>query len=133
MTNTELSAKELQKFAVITALMIGVVFGGLFPFLWDARFPTWPWIAAGVLATWGIIAPTSLAKPYQWWMRLALALGWINNRIILSLVFFLLFVPFGAMRRLLGGDPMRRRLDASSDSYRIEKRGHTGTDLRRPY
>lgn len=43
------------------------------------------------------------------WMMLAKALGYINSRIILTLVFCLLFVPYNLLARLIGRDALNRR------------------------
>ena len=65
-----------------------------------------------------LIAPASLRPVYKVWMRFAGVLGWINTRIILGLVFFLMFFPFGLIMRLFN-DPMRRKLDKSIKTYRV--------------
>ena len=124
---------ELRNFAFLLAGMIAAVFGLLLPWIWSFEYPTWPWIAAIALAACGAVAPVLLALPYRWWMRFAEVLGWINNRIILSAVFFLLILPFGVLRRTFGGDPMRRKLDSEAQSYRVERNADHRADLRRPY
>jgi len=42
-------------------------------------------------------------------MRVAHALGWLNSRILLSIIFWLVITPYGALRRALGQDPLGRR------------------------
>ena len=46
-------------------------------------------------------------------------LGWINTRIILGVLFYLLFTPLGLCMRLRGKDPMRRTLSPEAESYRV--------------
>lgn len=132
-TAIEPQRNELRKFALVLAGMIAAVFGLLLPWIWTYDYPSWPWIAAAALAAWGVVAPLSLALLHRWWLRLAEVLGWINNRIILGAVFFLMIVPFGVLRRTFGGDPMRRNLDPDAQSYRIERDADHHADLRRPY
>lgn len=43
------------------------------------------------------------------WMALAGALGYVNSRILLSLVYYLAVTPLGVILRLAGHDPLRRR------------------------
>lgn len=57
---------------------------------------------------------------YNAWMKFAHALGWINTRIILTLVYLLIFTPIALIFRLIGKDPMDRRFE-SVDSYWIKK------------
>ena len=50
-------------------------------------------------------------------MKIGHVLGWINTRIILGLVFFVMFAPIALLFRVFGRDPMVRRLD-DNPSYR---------------
>ena len=65
-------------------------------------------------------------------MRFANVLGWINTRIILSLIFFLVVLPTGLIMRL-SRDPMRRKWDKAVTSYRIESKQPKTENLKRPY
>lgn len=61
----------------------------------------------------GIFLPSFLKLAYIVWMRLALILGWVNTRIILIVIFFLIFTPIGLIMRifkldLLGRDKRER-------------------------
>lgn len=53
-------------------------------------------------------------------MKFAHLLGWLNTRIILTLVYLLIFTPAALLFRLLGKDPMNRRFDPV-DSYWIHR------------
>jgi ABC-type glycerol-3-phosphate transport system permease component len=87
---------------------------------------------AGVLASMALVFPASLGPVYKVWMRFAEALGWINTRIILIVIFFMLFFPFGMIMRMFN-DPMRRKLDASADSYRLPSRPTKPDNMERPF
>jgi saxitoxin biosynthesis operon SxtJ-like protein len=54
----------------------------------------------------------------RWWMRLARVLGYVNGRIILSLLYFLVVTPIGIVVRLSGHDPLERRTGASGSHWR---------------
>ena len=47
------------------------------------------------------------------------ALGWVNTRIVLGVLFDGVIVPIGIMLRLRHKDPMRRKFDRAAPSYRI--------------
>ena len=47
-------------------------------------------------------------------MKIGHVLGWINTRIILGMVSFIMFAPVALVLRLLGKDPMQRRLDTTA-------------------
>ena len=57
----------------------------------------------------GVARPRWLALPNAVWWTLASALGWLNARILLSLIFFLMLTPLRAMWGLRGYDPLERR------------------------
>lgn len=124
---------ELRKFAMLMAGMIGLVFGLLLPWLWGFGWPLWPWVVAALFVLWGRLWPGGLRPVFRLWMRFGLALGWVNSRIILGLVFYLLFTPVGLIMRLAGNDPMRRKLQADAPSYRIASTDPPPEHLERPY
>jgi len=43
------------------------------------------------------------------WMKLSAALGYLNSRILLSILYLAIFAPYGFALRLLGRDPLNRR------------------------
>jgi hypothetical protein len=51
---------------------------------------------------------TLLLPLYRLWMLLALILGWVMLRALLTVTFFLLITPLALIFRLTGKDPMRR-------------------------
>jgi hypothetical protein len=46
---------------------------------------------------------------HRYWMGLAAILGYVNSRILLSAVYYLLLTPIGGVLRLARYDPLRRR------------------------
>lgn len=62
-----------------------------------------------VLVTLGQFAPRLLKWPSKLWWRFALALGYVNARVILTLIFALVLTPLGVLWRIIGRDPLARR------------------------
>ena len=58
---------------------------------------------------------------HHYWMKFAAVLGYINSRILLSLMFYLVIPPSGLVMRLFGRNPLRRRGPAQ-DSYWIPRK-----------
>jgi len=82
-----------------------------------------PFVALGlVLLTLAAAAPLVLGPVHTAWMTVALALGWVVSRTILTLVFFLVVTPLALVARLAG----KRFLDLGPD------RGATTYWVRRP-
>ena len=61
----------------------------------------------------GAAAPAVLTRPRVWWWRGALAVGNFNARVLLTLMFVVVFVPLGLVWRLIGKDPLARRRRAN--------------------
>lgn len=69
----------------------------------------------------GLFVPPAARAFHTAWMRLAVALGHVNSRVLLTLVYYLLVVPYGFVSRLVGRDPLRRR-GGEGESYWVERR-----------
>lgn len=57
-----------------------------------------------------------LKKLYEAWMKFAHLLGWVNTRIILTIVYFLIITPLALVFKAIGKDPMSREFE-KIDSY----------------
>lgn len=57
---------------------------------------------------------------YKVWMKFAHALGWVNTRVILTVIYLLVFTPVALLFRIIGNDPMERKIEAV-DSYWTKK------------
>ena len=62
-----------------------------------------------VLLVLGYLRPALLKYPSDAWWAFAGVLGWVNARVLLSLLFFLLLTPVSLVWRLTGKDPLSRR------------------------
>jgi Saxitoxin biosynthesis operon protein SxtJ len=66
-------------------------------------------IVGGTLVVLGAVAPRLLYWPSVVWWKLVHVLGYVNARIILTILFTVLLVPIGLFWRLTGKDPLGRR------------------------
>jgi len=128
----EITTKQLRSFG----LTVGGVFAliGLWPLILHAADPRW-WsvVVAGILIAPALVYPNSLFWPYKGWMFIGHVLGWINTRIILGVVFYLIVTPIGIVRRWLGKDPMGRRLQPDLDTYRVVRQPRPASHLMKQY
>ncbi len=132
-TIPQLDRKGLREFGLVTGALVAVLFGLFLPWLLGKALPVWPWIIAGILAAWGLIAPDSLRPVHYGWMRLALLLNRITTPVILGLVFYLVILPMGVIARLFGYDPMARKLDETKTSYRVLSRKAPRQNMEKPF
>ena len=71
-----------------------------------------------LLALFALLKPLWLRPFYNVWMRISMAIGAVVSRIIIAAVFFLVVTPTGLIMRACGTDPMRRKLDRETPSYK---------------
>jgi hypothetical protein len=129
-----LDNKGLRKFGITTGVIIVVLFAAFFPWVFDAEtMPIWPWIVAGILWLPALFMPNSLRPVYTVWMRIGHAIGWVNTRIILGLVFYIVVLPMGLIMRMFGKDPMARKYDKAASSYRVKTVSEPKDRLEKPY
>jgi len=127
-----LTSSQLRSFGLLTGGIVAVLFGLLLPWLFDHAWPTWPWMLAALLAGLGLFFPPALGPIYRVWMKFGHVMGFINSRLILGLMYYLIITPIGAIMRLFGWDPMRRRLGVGT-SYRVPSRDRPIKHMERPY
>lgn len=79
--------------------------------LWRGRVGRAEWIGAvGVaLVVFGLLRPLALKPISDPWWKLAAALGWVNARVLLTIMFAIVLTPLGLVWRMLGTDPLARR------------------------
>lgn len=76
--------------------------------------------AGALLLLLGLFAPRWTVPFHNAWMKFAGALGYINSRILLSLMYYGVLTPVGLVLRVAGHDPLNRRR-RPSDSYWIPR------------
>ncbi|MEE9304289.1 MAG: SxtJ family membrane protein [Thiotrichaceae bacterium] len=126
------SKEELRKFGLIMGAAFILIFGLLFPWIFNKSLPLWPWIVAVVFIAWALIHPTSLKPVYIVWMKIGGVVGFINTRIILGLLFFLVFLPTGILLKLFGKELIPNKF-SDEKSYRITTEAPSKDHVERPY
>jgi hypothetical protein len=129
------SRKEMVKFGLTMGAALPILFGLFFPLVFKKKFPIWPWYAASGFVLAALLFPAFLRLIHTPWMKFAHVLGYINTRILLGVVYFVVVVPLGFLKRTFGGeDAMARKLDPTLPSYRV-KRPETKaqTHMERPF
>jgi len=126
--NQNPSKAMLRKFGFV--LMVGFGLIGLIPVIVRHQNPRW-WsltvsLVAGLAAA---VVPAVLRYPYFAWMALGNALGWVNSRIILGAIYYILFAPVHGLLMLLKHDPMNREYDRSASSYRVIRKMRPPTHM----
>ncbi len=120
--SARLSPKELRRFGVTVAIPLALL-AGLGVWRGHTVVPGVLGALAAVLGGLAFLAPRLLGPVQKVWMSMAEALGWFNTRVLLGLVYFLVMTPTGIVMRLLGRDPLDRRL-GDRTSYWVQRKRH---------
>jgi len=112
--------KELRKFGITMFVALGLL-GGLF--FWRGRdYYTCFLILSAVFLFLGIAAPILLWPVHKVWMTLAVVMGWVMTRVIMTILFYLIVTPLGLIARLSGKDFLGVKIDRNAESYWIPKK-----------
>jgi Saxitoxin biosynthesis operon protein SxtJ len=132
MTEKKVTNSELRSFGLIIAAGFAVI--AVAPALFRGqRVRSWALGISLVFAVTGLVFPAALRSFRKLWMILGEGLGWVNSRIILGVVYFLVIVPIGAIRRISADDPMQRKFKPDAASYKIPRASRPASHMQRQY
>ena len=117
----ETTQKHLREFG----LLVGSILLLVSSYWWfyrdiyeTARYIMFP--IGALLFLIGLVVPSVLKPAYKVWMTIAHVLAWVNTRILISLIFFLVITPIGFVMRLIKGDLLGEKFHSDSDTYWTE-------------
>ena len=129
----DLDQKGLREFGLATGTVIVAIFGLFFPWLLERDWPVWPWVIAAPLWSLALVYPMWLRRVYRTWMHFGLLANRVMTPLVLGIVFFGMILPMALVWRLTGNDPMRRALDPSQKSYRVQSVKSPKEKLEKPF
>ena len=111
------NTKEYKKFGITMGIVMLLISAYLY---WQDYSSLIYFLVTGlVLFIAAFVLPKSLKYLYNIWMTFAAIMGFIMSRVILSILFFLLFTPVGLFTRLIRKDLLKKRWDKGANSYWI--------------
>lgn len=111
--------KTLRNFGLIMAFVLSLGFGIIIPkFISHPVNLNFLYLGIGFMLP-ALIFPKILKPIYIPWMVIGGILGIINSKIILGLIYFLLFTTVAFIMKMFGIDPMNRKFSKNLKSYRI--------------
>ena len=104
-----------RAFGITFACFLAVVFA--IGWLVSGTYHWWLIICVGLAVIAALIYPSALLPLNRLWVRLIGGLGWINNRILLAVIFFGLITPIGFILRMFGKDLLNHKIDPQAETY----------------
>ncbi len=120
--SAQLSPADLRRFGVTVAIPL-VLLAALGVWRGHTILPALLGGLAAALGGLALLAPGLLSPIHTLWMGGVHALAWVNTRVLLGLVYFLIMTTTGVVMRLMGRDPLDRRL-RDRPSYWVDRTQH---------
>ena len=118
-SDQEVEGSSDRSFGIVMAVVFAIV--GVWPALFSGPIRWWALVIAGLFGGLALAVPQLLAPLNRLWFRFGLLLNKIVSPLVMGLMFYGLFTPYGVIMRLMGKDLLRLKLDASASSYWIER------------
>jgi len=124
---------SLRKYGIIMGVALLVIAGVIYLKRGSFSYPVLSASLVFFLA--GIFLPVILKPVYIVWMKLAYVLSWFNTRLLLLVIYLLLFTPVSLILKLFRRDLIDIRIDRTADSYwrKKEKTEFNPADYERQY
>ena len=109
--------KQIRQFGILVGIVL-VAVGS-----WQLYRQIYPivrivlWSIGSFLFAGGLLWPQILKPLYVLWMLLAHMLSWVNTRIILGVIFYLIFTPIALVMRILQRDGLQKKINKNASSY----------------
>jgi len=111
--------KELRNFGITMAVALAVI--GSFLLWRDSENYKYLYVLAAAFLVLGLALPIALRPFQKAWMTLAILLGWVMTRIILSVLFYLVFTPVGLIAGLVGKRFLSTSFDNNASTYWVTR------------
>ena len=112
--------KDLREFGFVIGFGIPLIIGWIIPLLTNHSFRIWTIYIGLPIIILSIFKPNLLKNLYLIWMKLGHVLGWINSKLILGIIFFIILMPIAFLMKCLGYDPLKIKF-SKVISYRLNK------------
>ena len=113
-----ITKKTLREFGFIFGLGLPLIIGWLIPSLSGHEPRIWALYIGILTLILSILFPNILKLPYEIWIRIGLILGWINSKIILGMVFFVILIPISIIMKFFKYDPLNKYQSSYKLTYR---------------
>jgi NADH:ubiquinone oxidoreductase subunit 6 (subunit J) len=122
--NRNPSRRDLILFGLLFLVFTGIVGAGLYFRRGAHDAARIVWIAGAAVMALYFAIPSLRRRIYLGWIYVTFPIGFVISHVILAAVFYLVVTPIGLLMRLLGNDPMHRRLDRAAATYWVEHDPH---------
>lgn len=107
--------RDWRNFGILMGV-IAIIIAAVLTWKLHPHYP-YVWMLGFALILLSFIQPALLKPVYFLWMTLAVILGWIMTRLLLSLLYFGVFTPIHLLAWISGKQFIERKWDKSQKTY----------------
>ena len=113
---------DLKIFGLIWSFIFGAI--AIYPLFSGGEIVYWSLYVSAVFLSSAIVYPQiyKIVYFYQSWIALGDVMGKVNSKIIIFVLFYLLFFPIGMILKIFRKDLLGKKLDPKAKSYFIDRR-----------
>ncbi len=115
--------KEWRKFGIGVAAILSVI-ATIQLIVGKDLYPYFYGVAAFFLF-FGLLLPIIIKPVYILFSYLGLILGWFMTRVILSILFYIIFTPIGLILKLFGKHFLDLKINKKAETYWLDKKIET--------
>jgi len=118
--NIKSEKKDLRSFGITFGVVLGILAGALW---WKGKdtYSIFVVLSLGFFF-FGLLLPNLLKPLQKVWMAFAVVLGFFMTKVILSILFYVVFTFIGLSARLFGKKFLGQNIDRSKKSYWIRRK-----------
>jgi len=131
MQEIEVSPKKIKDFGWVMFAVLGILIPLFISYRigWDINTPMLILFAISqFFLIPSIVLPRMMEPIYKAWMLLAILLGLIMTKVIITIVFIFIMTPIGLIRKLFVKDPLNLKADKSATTYWVKKENTFSAD-----
>ena len=113
--NIKETKEDLRKFGLTVGIVLAAI--GTLLFYFEKSSAIYFTVIGVLLILLGILLPQLLKPINKVWMELAIVLGFIMTRVILTTLFYLVITPIGFLAKIFGKKFMNLKYDRSAKTY----------------
>ncbi len=110
--------KELKIFGLILAVILSLI-GTINLYKKNITIATILYSLDLIVVVFTIVRPEYLRPIHRAMLFVSQKIGWFNTRLLLGIIYYLVFTPIGMVMRILGRDLLDRKYDRQKNSYWI--------------
>ena len=116
-----INIKQLRSFGFIWAFIFALI--AFYPIIDGRKIKFWALYGSILFILISLTYPKLYEKTYfyQGWLKFGEFMGKINSKIIIFILFFLVFFPMGILLKIFRKDLLAKKLDKSAKSYFIDR------------